>query len=125
MAARSPEDCDRLFSEGINAGDAAAVAALYEPGATLALEGGGIASGSSAIRGFLDVFVAMKPKLTMNVVRVLRGGDDVAVLYNDWRMTFTDSEGRQQHDAGKAIEIVRRQADGSWKFVVDDPRARG
>ncbi len=27
--------------------------------------------------------------------------------------------------AGKAIEVVRRQADGTWRFAIDDPYARG
>lgn len=25
----------------------------------------------------------------------------------------------------KATEIVRRQADGTWRFAIDDPYARG
>jgi len=25
----------------------------------------------------------------------------------------------------KAMEIVRRQPDGTWRFVIDDPYARG
>jgi len=26
---------------------------------------------------------------------------------------------------GKAVEVVRRQADGTWRFAIDDPFARG
>jgi uncharacterized protein (TIGR02246 family) len=124
MPARTPEDCDRLFGEGINAGDADAVAALYEESGGLVLETGEVATGS-AIRGFLDAFVAMKPRLEMNVWRVVRCGDDLAVLYNDWRLTLPGSDGASVVSGGKAIEIVRRQADGTWKFALDDPRARG
>ena len=47
------------------------------------------------------------------------------MLYNDWRMTVTGPDGNAAESSGKAIEIVRRQADGSWKYVVDDPNARG
>ncbi|MBM4267334.1 MAG: SgcJ/EcaC family oxidoreductase [Deltaproteobacteria bacterium] len=124
MTARTPEDCDRLFGEGINAGDAASVAALYEENGGLVLETGDVATGP-AIRGFLDAFVAMKPRLEMNVWRVVRAGDDIAVLYNDWRLTLPGGDGAAVVSDGKAIEIVRRQADGTWKFVLDDPRARG
>ena len=124
MTAKTPEDCDRLFGEAINRGDAAAVAALYESGGVLAFAGG-IYTGPEQIRAVLEGMVAAKARLTMNVTKVLRGGDDVAVLYNDWRMTLSGPDGRTQESSGKAIEIVRRQADGSWKFVVDDPNARG
>jgi ketosteroid isomerase-like protein len=47
------------------------------------------------------------------------------MVYNDWRMTLTGPDGKAQQSSGKAIEVVRRQADGSWKYVVDDPNARG
>jgi ketosteroid isomerase-like protein len=60
----------------------------------------------------------------MNVTKVLAGGGDIAVLYNDWRMTAAGADGRRERSSGKAIEIVRRQADGSWKFVIDDPHGR-
>jgi len=124
MAARTPEDCDRLFAEGITAGDAASVAALYEDGGSLVLESGEVATGP-AIRGFLDAFAAMKPKIEMKVWRVVRCGDDLAMLYNDWRLTLPGSDGAPAVSDGKAIEVVRRQADGTWKYVLDDPRARG
>ncbi|HEY8516027.1 MAG TPA: SgcJ/EcaC family oxidoreductase [Candidatus Binatia bacterium] len=124
MAARSPEDCDRLFCEGINAGDAAAVAALYERDAVLLLDGERYV-GPDAIQTVLEGWIATRPKVEANVTQVLQAGDDLAVLYNDWRATITDAQGKQTVGSGKAIEIVRRQADGTWKFVIDDPRARG
>jgi ketosteroid isomerase-like protein len=27
--------------------------------------------------------------------------------------------------SGRAIEVVRWQADGAWRFAIDDPYARG
>ena len=123
MSAKTPEDCDRLFGEGVNAGDAAAVAALYEADGVLVFEGDTL-RGPDAIRGFLEQMIAAKPRITMNVTRVVRGGE-VAVLYNDWSMTATGAGGEAAESSGKAIEIVRRQGDGTWKFVIDDPHARG
>jgi ketosteroid isomerase-like protein len=40
-------------------------------------------------------------------------------------MSATDPDGNPRERAGKAIEVMRRQADGSWKLVIDDPYARG
>jgi len=124
MAAHTPEECDHLFGELMNAGDVDGVAALYEPQAVLVLEGGQSATGQGAIREALSMFAAMKPKLAMNVVKVVRVGRDLAVLYNDWTLTAVQPDGSPMNDAGGAIEVVRLQPDGTWRFVLDDPRAR-
>ena len=55
----------------------------------------------------------------------VEAGDDIAVLYNDWTLSATGPDGAAFTDQGKATEIVRRQRNGTWRFVVDDPRARG
>ena len=122
MTAKTPEDVDRLFGERVNAGDAAGVAALYENEGVLVFQGTTF-HGPDQIRGVLEGMPAAQAKITMNVKHVVRAGD-VAVLYNDWAMTVTGPDGKTESSSGKAIEVVRRQADGSWKFVVDDPAAR-
>ena len=122
MSARTPEDCDRLFAEHVNAGDLDALLALYEPGCTLAQSDGGVAVGQAAIREVMQRLIAMRPIRT-EVVRVLRAGDDLAIVYNDWSMTAKRADGTPL--GGKALEVVRRQADGTWRFAIDDPFARG
>ncbi len=121
--ARTPEDVDRLFGERLNAGDLEGLVALYEPTATLVRQDRTAATGTAAIREELAGAVALHPQISMNVFRVLSGGD-VAVLYDDWQATGTDPHGKRVDISGHAAETVRRQADGTWKFVVDDPDAR-
>jgi uncharacterized protein (TIGR02246 family) len=125
MAARTPEDVDRLFGERLNAGDVDGVAALYEPHGILVMEEGSPRVGHAAIREAIATFVSMKPHIRMNVKKVVSGGGDIAVLYNDWELTLTGPDGKTIEDAGRACEVVRRQADGTWLFAIDDPRARG
>jgi len=125
MPARTPKQCDDLFARHIEAGDVDAVVALYEPKGCLVLEGGKVARGTAAIRKAIATFAAMKPKFRMNVGRIVKAGDDVAVLYNDWTLSATGPDGAPFTDRGNATEIVRRQRNGTWRFVVDDPRARG
>lgn len=124
MSARTPEECDALFATNINGGDLEGLVALYEPQASLVQQDGTAARGTAAIREGLAGFVAMKPKITMNVTKVVRAGDDLAVLYNDWSLTAKGPEGTPIAMSGKAMEIVRRQRDGTWLFAVDDPFAR-
>jgi uncharacterized protein (TIGR02246 family) len=125
MGAGSPEDIDRLFSERMAAGDVDGVVALYEPGGGLVSYDGLVTTGAAAIREALARLAAMRPRMTMNLVRVVRTANDLAVVYNDWKMTALDAEGRPVTMEGRAIEVSRRQADGSWLFVLDDPFGRG
>jgi uncharacterized protein (TIGR02246 family) len=125
MPAHTAEGCDALFAQYLNAGDLDGLVALYEPCASLVQQSGTPASGTAAIRAGLAGFVAMQPRITMNVIRVVRSGDDLAVLYNDWSLSAKGPDGNPIALTGKAIEIVRRQKDGTWLFAVDDPFARG
>ncbi len=122
---KTPEECDRLFGEYANAGNIDALVALYEPRATFVPQSGEPVTGHAAIRQQLAAFEGRTMTLAMNVVKAVRASDDLAVLYNDWTGTMKGPDGATVKMAGKAIEIVRRQPDGTWRFVVDDPFARG
>src|SRR5262245_55525736 len=122
--AGTPEDCDRLFGERLNAGDLDGLVALYEPNATLVRDDGSQATGTEAIRAELAKLLEMHPHITMNVLRVRKGGGDIAVLDDDWHATGK-LNGKKVDVAGHASEVVRRQKDGTWRFVIDDPDARG
>jgi uncharacterized protein (TIGR02246 family) len=123
--ARTPEDCDRFFAEHVNAGDLDALVALYEPGGSLVQADGGVAVGHAKIREVLGRLVALRPTLHTEIVKVVQTGADLAIVYNDWRMTAKRPDGTSVERAGRALEVVRRQADGTWRFAIDDPFARG
>lgn len=125
MSARTPADVDRLFGEYVNAGQLDALLDLYEPTASLVGLDGSVATGHAALRAALGAILASRPRLTMHVTRVVEDGSGIAILYNDWRGSFTGADGAVVERAGKALEIVRRQPDGTWRFVIDDPMARG
>lgn len=122
--ARSPEACDHLLGEFLAAGDLDAIADLYEDGASYVTEMGEVRTGRDAIRDAFAPFAAAKPRLRVDIVRTLRNGDDLALVYNDWTLTATGADGEVIEVSGNAIETVRRQADGSWRFAIDDPFGR-
>jgi uncharacterized protein (TIGR02246 family) len=124
MSAGSPGECDRLFAECVNVGDLEALMALYEEMGSLVQRDGTVAVGHHAIRSILSRLLAMQPKITVDVVKVVRAGEDLAMLYSDWSMSANGPDGHRIETTGKAIEVVRRQADGTWRFVLDDPFAR-
>lgn len=122
--ARAPEDCDHLLNEFLAAGDLDAIVELYEPGATFVTRRREVKVGRDAIRQAFADLAAAKPRLRANILMTLRNGDNLAVLYNDWTMSVGTPDGETSEMNGKAIEVVCRQSDGSWKFAVDDPFAR-
>ena len=125
MSARTPQDTDRLFGEHVNARDLDALVALYEPEAVLVNQDGTLAIGRDAIRAALSGLLEMRPRIRMHVAKTVSAGADLAMLYNEWSMSIPGPDGQTVEMSGKALEVVRRQADGTWRFVIDDPFARG
>ena len=119
----SPTDPDRLLADRLAAGDVDGAVALYEPTAVLLREDGTSAVGHEAIRKEFAGLAAMKPQVDMGTYTVVTS-DDLATVSHDWSGTGTDEKGKPVSFKGGAIEVVRQQADGSWRFVIDDPYAR-
>jgi uncharacterized protein (TIGR02246 family) len=124
-SARSPEECDDLLGEYLAAGDLDAIVDLYEPSACFITETREMHVGHDGIRAAFVDFAAARPRLRPNIVQVLRNGNDLVVLYNDWTLSVVGPDGQPIELSGKAIETVRRQPDGTWRFAIDDPFGRG
>ncbi|HVW35517.1 MAG TPA: SgcJ/EcaC family oxidoreductase [Acidimicrobiia bacterium] len=120
MPAHSPEEIDTAFSEAFNAGDGEAVLALYEPGAVFVAPTGEPAEGTPAIAEVVGPFFAMKPRIDLRTERVLRSGD-LAMVSSSWTVDGTGEDGSPVEMTGHSTVVVRRQPDGTWKFVLDDP----
>ena len=120
MAAQKPEDCDYLIAEYINSGNVQAAVDLYEPTATFVAEPGKLVSGHAAIREVMAGFVASKPRIEMKVPIVVLSGD-LALTVSEYTVTSTGPDGKQTSSSARGTEVVRRQADGTWRFVIDNP----
>ncbi len=120
MPAHSPDDLPRLFAEGLNAADADAVAALYEDEAILVSDPKHVVKGRDAILEGLRNFVGIRPHMTLNAARVVRNGD-VALVYSDWTIAGTRPDGSLMSVDVRPTQIARRQTDGIWRIVIDDP----
>jgi uncharacterized protein (TIGR02246 family) len=124
MLPHKPEDWPRLFEQHLNAGDLEAAVALYEPDACFVPRSGETVVGRDGIRPVLGGLIGMKARLQGRVIKVVTVGG-VALLYTDWQGTTVDPSGKTVEVRQKAIEIVRRQPDGTWKLIVGDPNGRG
>jgi uncharacterized protein (TIGR02246 family) len=120
MAARSPEEIDRLFEREVNAANLEAVVALYEPTATFTVEPGKVVTGTAAIREAIAGFLDLKPTIALSP-RVLANTGDIAMVSSKWTLKGAAPDGTAVDLAGDSVEIIRRQADGTWKFIIDSP----
>jgi uncharacterized protein (TIGR02246 family) len=120
MSARKPEDVHRLWGKGMNAGDLEAVAALYEPGASVVAAPGQVVTGTAAIRETVAGLLALKPRVEI-AVRSVVAADDLALLISPWTFSGTGADGSPVNFAGTTSDVVRRQVDGTWLFIVDNP----
>ncbi len=109
--AAEPEDLGRLFLERAGAGDVDGVVALYELGAVLAAPSGGLAVGAAAIRQVYGKLLAGRGQFSGDVRPALRQGE--------LALTSTRFPG------GATAEIARRQADGTWLWIADQPNVTG
>lgn len=107
--ATHPEDLSRLILERLNAGDVDGLVALYEPDAVLALPDGQTATGADEIRTAYQRLVADRPAFEPGAQRpTLRSGD----------LALTSS---RLAGGVVTVEVARRQADGTWLWVLDQP----
>jgi len=108
--AMTPEDITRLFVERSNAGDADGVAELYEQDAVLAYPPGSRTVGREAIRALWAQVLASRPRFGPETPLP-------TLISNDLALTSTPP----RDGAGARAQVVRRQPDGSWLRVLDQP----
>jgi uncharacterized protein (TIGR02246 family) len=120
MPATAPEQIHRLFEQAFNDGDLEALMGLYEPDAALVPQPGVTAEGGDAIRDALRWFLDRRGRITLETKLVVRVGD-LAYLSNRWTLTGgTMPEGSAAELGATTAEVARRQADGTWLYVIDN-----
>jgi ketosteroid isomerase-like protein len=107
---------NETFAAIRNSGDVGALLALYEEDAHLLVDANGSGfAGKAAIAGELERLVCMPGTMTSQNTFCVEHGD-LALLRADF--AIVDEEGLALY-SGFTAEIVRRQADGTWLYVVD------
>ena len=111
--AAQPEDLSRFLLERATAGDVEGLVALYQPDAVLAFPPGRITVGRTAIREVYQTLLATRPTFTSS-------GQRPAMRNGDLALTSTRLPG-----GGATVEVARRQPDGTWLWVLDQPNILG
>jgi len=116
MPAHKPSEIHTLFLDAFNRGNLEGLVALYEPGAVLVISGR-TAVGHEAIREAYQRLLAGHGQMELETRTVIESGEGLAVLHSGWTLSRAGSITR-----ALSTELVRRQPDGTWLFVIDEPR---
>jgi uncharacterized protein (TIGR02246 family) len=112
---------DSAFAAAANAGNVDAVAGVYASDAVLLPPNLPPQKGRNAIRsfwgGFLDAYT-VRFDIGSDTIE---GRGDLAYNLGHYRFTAVPKAKNQPGiaDEGKFVEIMKKQPDGSWKYVVD------
>ena len=117
----SPEEVPAYFDAAFNRADPDAVLALFDDPATMRLQNGQVVEADrAALQAAFAHLLSMQPHIHNEVRRVLRC-DDVALVLMDWTVTVRDPEGQERVDRGTATQVMKQQADGTWRLKISNP----
>lgn len=110
------------FARHFNAGDMEGLLSLYEPEATFVRGPGDHVSGRDGLRESLRAFLDIGGRISFRTRHAVQNGD-IALLSNEWTLVAKDADGKPLTLTGKTAEVLRRQPDGRWLYIIDHPAA--
>lgn len=120
--AYKPEECDSLIEEAIKNKDLEAAVSLYEQNGTFITDSGKPVYGHDAVREQMRPLMRAESfGFTTQPKAFVSADGNIALLRGAWSAKIKDSQGNLKQISGNNVEVVRKQADGSWRFVIDHP----
>jgi uncharacterized protein (TIGR02246 family) len=112
---------DEIFQQAMNEGDLERVMSLYDDNAVFVQEPGKPEiRGLDKIREIIRQFQSIKPELKVEVLQFVEA-DDVAFFTLKWEIKGTSTDGEEIHMSSCDGNVVKRQKDGTWKTIIDNP----
>jgi|GEM_PF-522897 len=115
LPARTPEDTCRQFRDAMRKGDLDSALAVYDREAVFLNASTEIKKGASGLSEELAPFAAVRAVFDFHVKRVIQAGD-IALLHTIWTVTMPG-----ERMSLFAIDVARRQPDGTWRWLIGDP----
>ncbi len=118
----SPAQLMQEYAARAARGDLDGLIELYEPDAVFQPDYGTRLVGHDQLRSALSEFLALGPQITYEDEPDVVIVGDVALVSNFWSMTGTSPDGARIGESGTSADVCRRQSDGTWRVLIDQPR---
>lgn len=117
----TPEELLESQVREFNNGNIDFLMTLYEKDACFASKPGQGVSNLESIRKNLQGFINSGARLEAKVKRTIYASD-LALLITEWSITGTEpANGRPINSVGNGTIVLRRQTDGTWLMVIENP----
>lgn len=117
MGVARPSDVNAAFADGFNRRDVEALVGLYDPEGGVVEMDGTMSVGADEIRQHVERLLALGGRMeSVNLTSVVLG--DLALVTAAWTITDATVAPRME---GRSSEILRRQPDGTWAYLIDQP----
>jgi len=108
------------MTTAFSAHDIDTIMTTYEPNAVVVGQPETPISGTQALRDMFAGFIAINPQFNFIAHEIVVAGD-IALHLNNWNMTGTAPDGTKIEQGGLSVVVLRKQADGKWLMVIDNP----
>ena len=108
------------MTEAFHKKDLKGVLASYEPNAVIVFEPEKSVSGADAISRGFQGFFAVNPNFEYSGHEVFINGN-LAMHFAPWTMTGKTPDGQEITQSGLSVVVLRKQANGKWLMVFDNP----
>lgn len=109
------------MTRAFQAGDIGAVMNSYEETAAVLFEPGEPVVDSATLNAMFSTMAQMSPEFSYPKGHEVVVVGDIALHIAPWSMLATGPDGAELSQSGLSVAVLRKQADGVWKMVIDNP----
>src|SRR5262249_52744318 len=114
-----PEGMVATLVKRFNSGKVSAMMSMYAPEAVLIANDGTTITDHTEIAAQLERDQKLGLPLKAKARHVFVAGD-IAQIVLDWSIDGIGPDGKHVHLGGSACDILRRGADGLWRYLIDN-----
>ncbi len=93
----------------------------YEPGATVVFEPDAPVDDAAQLQQMFAAVSEINPEFRYENGHEVIVAGDVALHIAPWEMSAKAPDGQNIEQSGLSVALLRKQSDGSWKMVIDNP----
>ena len=117
MGVAQPSEINAAFADGFNRRDIDGLLALYDSEGAVVEIDGSVSTGRAAVSTHLTELVALGGTMVSTNRTALSVGE-IALVTAEWVITGSSVAPELR---GRSAEVLRRQPDGTWAYLIDQP----